>query len=70
MPWFDVPGRASAGTPIICGHWAALGLLLRDDVLGLDSGCVWGRQLSAIRLEDRRLYQWDCQALRGRVFEE
>ena len=65
MPWFDVPGRASAGTPIICGHWAALGLMLREDVLGLDSGCVWGRQLSAVRLEDRRLYQCDCRELKG-----
>src|SRR5689334_15730523 len=32
MPWFDVPGRASAATPVICGHWAALGLVLRDDL--------------------------------------
>ena len=63
MPWFDVPGRASARTPIICGHWAALGLLLRDDVLGLDSGCVWGRKLSALKLEDRTLYQCDCPEL-------
>ena len=64
MPWFDVPGRASAGTPIVCGHWAALGLLLRDDLLSIDTGCVWGRTLSALRLEDRRLYQCDCRALR------
>ena len=70
MPWFDVPGRASAGTPIICGHWAALGLLLRDDVLGLDSGCVWGRQLSALKLEDRTLYQCDCPEVEGTASEE
>ena len=70
MPWFDVPGRRSAGTPIICGHWAALGLLLRENVLGLDSGCVWGRQLSAIRLEDRSLYQCECRALQGTASEE
>lgn len=60
MPWFDVPGRASAGTPIVCGHWAALGLMLRTDVLAIDTGCVWGRALSALRLEDRRLFQCDC----------
>jgi bis(5'-nucleosyl)-tetraphosphatase (symmetrical) len=65
MPWFDVPGRASAGTPIICGHWAALGLMLTDEVLSLDSGCIWGRQLSALRLEDRRLAQCDCRDLEG-----
>jgi bis(5'-nucleosyl)-tetraphosphatase (symmetrical) len=70
MPWFDVPGRASAGTPIICGHWAALGLVLRGDLLSLDSGCVWGRQLSALRLEDRRVYQWDCRSAGAGPSEE
>lgn len=64
MPWFDVPGRASAGTPIICGHWAALGLKLREDLLAIDTGCVWGRELSALRLQDRRVFQCDCGALR------
>jgi bis(5'-nucleosyl)-tetraphosphatase (symmetrical) len=70
MPWFDVPGRASADTPIVCGHWAALGLLVRDDVLAIDTGCVWGRQLSALRLEDRRLYRCDCSSLPERASEE
>jgi bis(5'-nucleosyl)-tetraphosphatase (symmetrical) len=65
VPWFDVPGRGSAGTPIVCGHWAALGLTLKPDVLGIDSGCVWGRSLSALRLEDRRVFQCDCSALEG-----
>jgi bis(5'-nucleosyl)-tetraphosphatase (symmetrical) len=70
MPWFDVPGRASASTPIVCGHWAALGLILRRDVLGIDTGCVWGRELSAIRLEDLRLYQCECRELRGTATDE
>lgn len=65
MPWFDVPGRASADTPIICGHWAALGLKLRDDLLAIDTGCVWGRELSALRLRDRRVYQCECGGLAG-----
>jgi bis(5'-nucleosyl)-tetraphosphatase (symmetrical) len=65
VPWFDVPGRGSAGTPIVCGHWAALGVTLMPDVLGIDSGCVWGRALSALRLEDRRVFQCDCSALAG-----
>ena len=60
IPWFDAPGRASRGTPLIFGHWAALGLTLRDDLLGIDSGCVWGRQLTAVRLEDRTIYQCEC----------
>jgi len=62
LPWFDVPNRKSAGSTIICGHWSALGLRLSPGLLALDSGCVWGGQLSAIRLEDRRLYQVSCGA--------
>ena len=69
MPWFEVPGRASADMPIACGHWAALGLVVRDDLLSLDTGCVWGRELIALRLEDRCLHQHDCRALRGTVSE-
>ena len=63
LPWFDVPGRASSNTPVLFGHWAALGLTLRSDVLGLDSGCVWGRRLTAVRLEDRRVFQCGCQGV-------
>jgi bis(5'-nucleosyl)-tetraphosphatase (symmetrical) len=62
MPWFDVPGRRSAGTPIVFGHWSTLGLIDRPDLLAIDTGCVWGRQLSAVRLHDRRLVQIDCPA--------
>ena len=65
MPWFDVPGRASAETPIVCGHWAALGLVVRDDLLSIDTGCVWGRRLSALRLQDRRVFQCECRGLAG-----
>jgi bis(5'-nucleosyl)-tetraphosphatase (symmetrical) len=63
LPWFDVPGRASSDTPVLFGHWAALGLTLRSDVLGLDSGCVWGRRLTAVRLEDRRVFQCGCEGV-------
>ena len=70
MPWYDVPGRASRDTAIIFGHWAALGLIVRDDVIGLDSGCVWGRALSALRLNDRRIVQCDCRELTGTAPEE
>lgn len=55
LPWFDTPGRASAGTPIVFGHWAALGWLERPDLLSVDTGCVWGRELTAVRLSDRRV---------------
>ncbi len=64
-PWFDVPGRASAGHSVVFGHWSALGLLVRPRLLGLDSGCVWGRGLTAIRLEDRALFQVPCPGNAG-----
>jgi bis(5'-nucleosyl)-tetraphosphatase (symmetrical) len=66
IPWFDMPGRASTTHTIVCGHWSALGLYVGDNVLSLDSGCVWGRTLTAVRMEDRRLYQVPCPATGGR----
>jgi bis(5'-nucleosyl)-tetraphosphatase (symmetrical) len=62
LPWFAVPGRASGDTRLIFGHWSALGLVLEPNVVGLDTGCLWGRKLSALRLEDRRLFQFSCRA--------
>lgn len=63
MPWFAVPGRASVSSTVVCGHWSALGLLAEKNLLALDSGCLWGRRLSAVRLEDRRVYQVSCPKL-------
>jgi len=57
LPWFDAPGRRSADTTVVCGHWAALGLRLRPDLFALDSGCAWGGRLSAVCLEDGRVEQ-------------
>jgi bis(5'-nucleosyl)-tetraphosphatase (symmetrical) len=62
LPWFRVPARRSADHTVICGHWSALGLRLESGLLALDSGCLWGGTLSAVRLEDRRVYQHRCQA--------
>lgn len=56
-PWFSVSGRKSAGVTVIFGHWAALGLLLEDGLAALDTGCIWGRELTALRLDDWRLFQ-------------
>jgi bis(5'-nucleosyl)-tetraphosphatase (symmetrical) len=70
LPWYDAPGRASGSTPILFGHWAALGLLQREDVVCLDTGCVWGRALSALRLDDGRLFQLDCPELAGTAAED
>jgi bis(5'-nucleosyl)-tetraphosphatase (symmetrical) len=60
LPWYELPGRASAGTPIVFGHWSALGMVERDDVYALDTGCVWGRQLSALCLDEWRWVSVDC----------
>lgn len=54
LPWFDVPGRRSAGTPIAFGHWSTLGLLDRPSLLALDTGCVWGGRLTAVRVDGGR----------------
>jgi len=51
VPWFRVPGRRSAGERIVFGHWSALGYHQTEDVLSLDSGCVWGGALTAVRLD-------------------
>lgn len=50
LPWFKVPDRASRARRIIFGHWSALGLWDGDDVVGLDTGCLWGGRLTALRL--------------------
>ena len=62
-PWFDAPQRRSADTAILFGHWSALGLMMRDNVIALDSGCVWGRSLTAVRLEDRAVFQVRCEEM-------
>ena len=49
VPWFDAPGRRTRGTLIAFGHWSTLGWISRPDILGLDTGCVWGGALSAVR---------------------
>jgi bis(5'-nucleosyl)-tetraphosphatase (symmetrical) len=56
LPWFDVPSRRSRDHRVVCGHWATLGLRLRDDLVALDTGCVWGQSLTAVRLEDRAVF--------------
>jgi bis(5'-nucleosyl)-tetraphosphatase (symmetrical) len=62
--WFDFEDRACAGTRVVFGHWSALGLLVMPELVSLDTGCVWGRQLTAVRLDKRvpRVYQVAGQA--------
>lgn len=56
-PWFAMPGAAWTTHTVVFGHWAALGLDLGPHHLGIDTGCVWGKSLTAIRLDDRTAYQ-------------
>ena len=56
VAWFLAPGRQSADVTVIFGHWATLGLWIEGRVIALDSGCVWGRMLTAVRLEDRAVF--------------
>jgi bis(5'-nucleosyl)-tetraphosphatase (symmetrical) len=59
-PWFDVPARRTANLTVIFGHWSTLGLMTQSRLLALDTGCVWGGHLTAVRLEDRALFQVPC----------
>jgi len=59
LRWFDA--RQKDRTTLVFGHWSQLGLTVAPGTIGLDSGCVWGGALSALRLEDRTLYQVPCR---------
>lgn len=53
LPWFEVPGRTSAGERILCGHWSTLGFVNRHNVWSLDTGCLWGGSLTAVRVRQK-----------------
>ena len=57
IPWFAFPGRRNGSATIVFGHWAALGVFQAPGTAGLDSNCVRGGQLTAMRLEDGRIFQ-------------
>lgn len=50
VAWFDAPHRQTAGVPVVFGHWSTVGGLCRPDLACLDTGCLWGRCLSALRV--------------------
>lgn len=58
-PWFSLP-RLTESTTVLFGHWSALGLQQHSNLIGLDTGCVWGGQLTALRLSDHALFQVSC----------
>lgn len=57
VPWFRVPDRFHRTHIVVCGHWSALGFFRADGLIALDSGCVWGGKLTAMRLEDGEVFQ-------------
>jgi len=59
-PWFELEARASSDIPIIFGHWSALGLLMTNNAYALDTGCLWVGALTALRLEDKSVFQVPC----------
>lgn len=59
-PWFQQRHPSLGAKTIVAGHWSALGLVNTKGFVALDTGCVWGRQLTAVRLEDREIFQVDC----------
>lgn len=67
LPWFQFPGRASRGTPLVFGHWSTLGRVhwVEDNVHGLDTGCIWGGRLSALELETGRVIDVPSRAPRN-----
>jgi len=64
LPWFEVPGRKSSGATIVTGHWSTLGFINRNDLIALDTGCLWGGRLTAVRLEDRQVFAVQCPRMR------
>ena len=63
MPWYQVPGRATAGQPVAFGHWSTLGLINQARLLAIDTGCVWGGALTAVRIDGgrREVVQVRCE---------
>lgn len=58
IPWFDCKRKVKR--TICFGHWSTLGLLMRDDVIAIDTGCLWGGSLTAVRMSDRRIFTETC----------
>ncbi|MEM6512083.1 MAG: symmetrical bis(5'-nucleosyl)-tetraphosphatase [Pseudomonadota bacterium] len=50
-PWYEFRGEAWGKTRIVFGHWSQLGLIVLPELVSLDTGCVWGRQLTAVRID-------------------
>jgi bis(5'-nucleosyl)-tetraphosphatase (symmetrical) len=67
IPWFEARDARWRGSHIVFGHWSTLGYFRNPDVTGIDTGCVWGGSLTALRLDvpDAQPLQVACGALKG-----
>lgn len=65
VPWFEVEPQTQQKKKIIFGHWASLGLYQGERAIGLDTGCVWGNQLTAINLDSLEIYQIEAKNLKA-----
>jgi len=60
LRWFEIPGRRTEDVTVVFGHWSTLGLIMRPNIISLDTGCLWGGKLTAVCLEDRSVIQVQC----------
>jgi len=64
MPWFEAPNRKSTKMRIVFGHWSTLGPIKSHYIYPIDTGCLWGQHLTALRLEDRQSFNIDCPQIK------
>ena len=65
LPWFEIPDRASVDLHLLFGHWSSLGDVTSHNVYPLDTGCVWGGRLTALRLDGDGSDSWYCVKCKG-----
>lgn len=65
LPWFNLKNRQTADVTLVFGHWAALGFHQANHCFGIDTGCVWGNELTALRLDSGQFERFSVAALKG-----
>lgn len=60
VPWFEYQHRRITDTTICFGHWSMLGLINKPRIVAIDTGCLWGGELTAVRFPDRKVFQEHC----------
>ena len=60
LPWFEITNRQINNEALLFGHWSTLGKVNKENIFPLDTGCVWGGQLTALKLETSEYISIDC----------